>query len=163
MRSVSPLTLGLIFLPVLELLIFIRVGSSIGLFATLLLMFAMTILGGFLVRQQGALAFQRFKTALRNGQAPNQELGEGIAVLMGGILLLIPGFFTDILGFLCLIPATRPWMVKTVRNYLQRSGGHSFTSMYQSSSSASYHSNRRVNDSEQVIEGEVIERTEPKR
>ncbi len=159
MRSISPFTLGLILLPILELLVFIRVGSRIGIFATLLLMFAMTILGGLLVRQQGALALQRFKLALRNGQAPKQELGEGMAVLIGGILLLIPGFLTDILGLICLIPSTRPWVLRTVRHYLQRSGKPFQTPFKEAYRSSRYTSAKDDN----IIEGEIIEPSKTKR
>ncbi len=93
--------------PVIELYLLIQVGGVIGVLPTILLVLFTAVLGASLVRQQGFATWQRLQANLSQGIMPAYELIEGLLLLLGGLLLLTPGFFTDILGFACLIPSLR--------------------------------------------------------
>lgn len=101
------LLLLFIVVPALEIYLLIKVGGLIGAWPTLLLLMLSAVLGIVLIRVQGFLAWRRASASLARGQLPALELLEGVFVLLGGILLLIPGFATDAVGLLCLIPAVR--------------------------------------------------------
>jgi UPF0716 protein FxsA len=109
---VAPL-LFLLFigLPIAELYVIIEVGQAIGLAPTLALLIADSLVGVVLVRAQGRSAWQRFNVALVEGRVPGSAVFDGAMVLLGGALLLTPGFITDIFGILLLLPPTRA-MVK---------------------------------------------------
>ena len=101
------LLLIFIAIPIIEISIFIRFGGILGTVNTILLIFLTAIIGVYLVRLQGFGALQKIKDDLYNQVAPVKGLFDGIVILMSGLLLLIPGFFTDFMGFLGLIPITR--------------------------------------------------------
>jgi UPF0716 protein FxsA len=96
-----------ILVPIAELYVIIKVGEAIGLLPTLLLLLADAVLGSMLLRHQGRAAWIRFNRALAEGRLPHKEVIDGVLVIMGGALLLTPGFLTDILGLILLIPPTR--------------------------------------------------------
>ncbi|MGR6920475.1 FxsA family protein [[Actinomadura] parvosata] len=104
------LFLAFLVVPVLEIWLLIQVGSVIGGPATVALLIADSLLGAWLVRREGRRAWRALRTALESGRMPDKELADGGIILVGGTLLLTPGFFTDVFGFLCLIPFTRPMM-----------------------------------------------------
>ncbi|GAA3261995.1 FxsA family protein [Nonomuraea helvata] len=104
------LFLAFLVVPVLEIWLLIQVGSVIGGPATVALLIADSLLGAWLVRREGRRAWQALQEALRSGRMPDRELADGGLVLVGGALLLTPGFFTDVFGFLCVLPFTRPLM-----------------------------------------------------
>ncbi|MGW3341763.1 FxsA family protein [Nonomuraea rubra] len=104
------LFLAFLVVPVLEIWLLIQVGSVIGAPATVALLIADSLLGAWLVRREGRRAWRALQTALQSGRMPDRELADGGIILVGGTLLLTPGFFTDVFGFLCLIPFTRPMM-----------------------------------------------------
>lgn len=108
----SILFLLLLTVPVLEIYLLIKVGSVIGAGYTILLVFATAILGAYLLRKQGLSTLARAQEALKNNEIPAMEMLEGVILLLTGALLLTPGFFTDIIGFLCLIPVIRQFLVK---------------------------------------------------
>ena len=126
MRALPVLTL-LLFLgiPLVELYLLIEVGSWIGALPTVFLVVFTAVLGVLLLRQQGFAALQRAQHAMAQGQIPAMELLEAVLLTLGAILLLIPGFFTDTLGFLCLIPSLRRWLVRRLldRYFLGRPPG----------------------------------------
>ena len=101
------LLLLFIVVPIAELAVIIAVGREIGLGPTVLLLLADAILGSLLARSQGRAAWRRFSEALQAGRPPAREVLDGALVLFGGTLLLTPGFLTDILGILLLLPPTR--------------------------------------------------------
>lgn len=110
-----PILLLLFFsIPVIEIYLLIKVGNWLGALPTIALLVFAAVLGTLLLRQQGFVAMQRVQAALANGQIPAMELLEGMLLTLGGLLLLIPGFFTDALGFLCLIPSVRRWLVRAI-------------------------------------------------
>ena len=94
-------------IPFLEIYFLLKIGSLIGVFPTVLMVVFTAVLGAWLLRRQGLSTLQRFQNSLAQGQIPAMEMIEGAILLVGGALLLTPGFFTDALGFACLIPATR--------------------------------------------------------
>src|SRR3712207_3598417 len=98
------LLLLFIVVPIVELAVILQVGSLIGLWWTIALLVADSILGSVLMRSQGRAAWRRFNDALAAGRPPAREVVDGVLVIFGGALLLTPGFVTDILGLLLLIP-----------------------------------------------------------
>ncbi len=102
------LLLALFFLiPLIEIYLLIKVGSLIGALPTVFLVVFTAVLGAVLLRQQGFATLMRVQAMLARGQIPAIEVMEGAVLLVGGVLLLTPGFFTDAVGFVCLIPALR--------------------------------------------------------
>jgi len=104
-----PLLLVLLFIviPIAELALLIQVGQLIGVWWTVLLLIADAILGSWLLRTQSRAAWRRFNEALAGGRVPHREVIDGVLVIFGGVLLLTPGFITDIFGLLFLFPPTR--------------------------------------------------------
>ncbi|MBK1691617.1 FxsA family protein [Ectothiorhodospira mobilis] len=110
---IFPLLLILFFtIPLVEIYILIQVGGVIGVWPTVGLVVFTAVLGAFLLRRQGLATLTRMQRSLDQGQLPATELVEGVFLVFGGALLLTPGFFTDALGFACLIPATRRVMAR---------------------------------------------------
>ena len=101
------LLLAFIVVPVVELALIIQVGQSIGVWWTIALLLADAILGSLLARSQGRIAWRRFNDAMRAGRPPAREVVDGAMVLVGGALLLTPGFFTDVFGIALLLPPSR--------------------------------------------------------
>jgi len=104
-----PLLLVILFIvvPIAELALLIQVGQAIGVWWTVLILIADALLGSYLLRTQGRLAWRRFNEALVSGRLPHKEVVDGVLVIFGGVLLLTPGFITDIFGLLFLFPPTR--------------------------------------------------------
>jgi UPF0716 protein FxsA len=110
------LVLLFIVVPIIELFVIIQVGEAIGVLPTIALLIADSILGSMLMRSQGRLAWARFNAALTEGRMPHREVADGALIIFGGALLLTPGFVTDVLGIILLLPPTRA----LVRNLLTR-------------------------------------------
>lgn len=96
-----------IVVPIAELYVIIQVGEAIGVWPTLLLLLLDALLGSLLLRHQGRGAWRRFNEALAQRRFPGREVADGLLIVIGGTLLLAPGFITDIFGLLLLIPPTR--------------------------------------------------------
>jgi UPF0716 protein FxsA len=96
-----------IVVPIAELYVIIQVGEAIGVWPTLLLLFLDAVLGSLLLRHQGRGAWRRFNEALAQRRFPGKEVADGLLIVIGGTLLLAPGFITDIFGIFLLIPPTR--------------------------------------------------------
>jgi UPF0716 protein FxsA len=94
-------------LPIAEIYVIIQVGNAIGIVPTLLLLILDGFAGAALARWQGRAAWERFNQALAEGRVPAGETFDGAMIMLGGALLLAPGFITDIVGFALLIPPTR--------------------------------------------------------
>jgi UPF0716 protein FxsA len=93
--------------PIAELYVIIKVGGAIGVPLTLAILLADALLGSLLLRHQGRSAWRRFNQALEERRFPGREVADGVAITVGGTLLLTPGFITDIFGLILLIPPTR--------------------------------------------------------
>ena len=96
-----------IVVPILEIYVIIQVGQAIGALWTIALLIADSIAGTILMKSQGRAAWRRFQAALAEGRVPGREVLDGVLVIFGGAFLLTPGFCTDILGALLLLPPTR--------------------------------------------------------
>jgi UPF0716 protein FxsA len=96
-----------IALPLAELYVILKVGDAIGAVWTILLLAADSVLGSLLLRAQGRSVWQRFNNALAEGKMPHREVIDGVLVIFGGAFLITPGFITDIVGLLLLLPPTR--------------------------------------------------------
>lgn len=94
-------------IPLIEIYLLIKVGSLIGALPTVLLVVFTAVLGAWLMRVQGLSTLERVRAMLMRGEVPAVEALEGVALLLGGALLLTPGFFTDTVGFLLLVPYLR--------------------------------------------------------
>lgn len=101
------LVAAFVIVPVLDIYLLLEVGSLVGALPTVLLVVATAVLGARLVRRQGVSALARVQGALDRGELPAVPLVEGAMLLVAGALLLTPGFFTDALGFLVLVPSLR--------------------------------------------------------
>ncbi len=96
-----------IVVPVIEIFVIIKVGGAIGVWPTLALMLAGAVIGSLLLRQQGRDAWRRFNEALAQRRFPGREVADGVLIVIGATLLLTPGFISDIVGILLLVPPTR--------------------------------------------------------
>lgn len=98
----------LLVVPLLEVVVIIAVGRAIGGWPTFFLLLAESALGAWLVRREGARTWLALQDALTTGKMPSRPLADAALVLVGGVLLLAPGFITDIVGFFLVLPFTRP-------------------------------------------------------
>ena len=99
-----------IVLPIAEMAVLIKVGGIIGVLNTVALVLLTAIVGAWLLRQQGLATLLKAHQRLNSGELPAREVAEGLILAVGGALLLTPGFITDTMGFLCLLPGTRHWL-----------------------------------------------------
>jgi UPF0716 protein FxsA len=96
-----------VVVPIVEIYVIIQVGQAIGALWTIALLIADSVAGSLLMKSQGRAAWRRFQLALSEGRVPAREVMDGVLVIFGGAFLLTPGFVTDILGALLLLPPTR--------------------------------------------------------
>ena len=109
-----------IVIPIVELYVIIQIGSLIGVWPTIALLLADALLGSLLLRHQGRGAWRRFNRALAERRFPGREVADGLLIAIGGTLLLTPGFVTDIVGAIFLIPPTRAVVRHLMRGYVTR-------------------------------------------
>ena len=114
------LILIFIIVPLMEILLLIEIGSRIGTLNTISIIIVTGILGGYMMRHQGFAILANIRMNLSQGRMPTGELINGALVLVGGILLLTPGFFTDAVGFVLLVPTTRGFVRKKIQLLIQR-------------------------------------------
>jgi UPF0716 protein FxsA len=101
------LAIAFILVPLAELAVIIAVGDFIGLLPTLLLLLVVSGVGAWLAKREGLAAWRRFQRALAEGRVPTVEVADGAMILLAGALLLTPGFLSDVVGILLLLPPTR--------------------------------------------------------
>ena len=111
---------ALVLLPILEIYVLIESGRLIGVAPTVLLVILTSVAGSWLMRHQGTELLRRIHTELAAGQLPAGALLDGALILAGGVLLLTPGFCTDLAGFTMLVPATRRFWRKILELWLAR-------------------------------------------
>ncbi len=102
------LVVAFVVVPLVEIYVLIQVGQVIGPLWTIVLLVADSVLGTWLVRREGVRAWRGMRSALDSGRMPGTELADGALILVGGTLMLTPGFVTDALGILLILPLTRP-------------------------------------------------------
>lgn len=101
------LLLIFIVVPIVELAVIIQVGQAIGVLNTIALLLLVSFVGSWLVKREGMAVWRRFRDQVDNGQVPGKEIADGVMILLAGALLISPGFVTDILGVLLLLPPVR--------------------------------------------------------
>ncbi|WP_460019529.1 FxsA family protein [Magnetospira thiophila] len=104
------LVLTFVFVPLAEIALFIEVGDQIGVWPTIGATIATALIGTSIMRLQGRATFERARQSMDRGEMPVDEALDGVLLLLSGALLLTPGFFTDSLGFLLLLPPLRAWL-----------------------------------------------------
>jgi UPF0716 protein FxsA len=109
-----------IVVPLAELYVILKVGDAIGAVWTILLLAADSVLGSVLLRTQGRAVWTRFNDTLSEGRMPHREVMDGVLVIFGGAFLITPGFITDIVGIILLIPPTRAVVRRLVARRLGR-------------------------------------------
>ncbi len=111
-----------IVMPIAEMAVLIKVGGLIGVLNTVGLVLLTAVIGAWLLRQQGLATLLKANQRLNSGELPAKEVAEGLILAVGGALLLTPGFITDTVGFLCLLPGTRHWLASQALKRMVVSG-----------------------------------------
>ena len=114
------LVVALVVVPLLELYVLLQVGQVVGAGWTIALLVLMSLLGGFLLRREGRRTWTAFRAAPARGSVPTAEVAEGALVLLGGALMLTPGFLTDVVGLACVLPPSRRLLRRTLTSYAAR-------------------------------------------
>jgi UPF0716 protein FxsA len=121
------LFIAFVVVPLAEIFVLIQVGQVIGPWWTILLLVADSLLGSWLIKREGGRAWAALRTALDTGRMPARELADGALILVGGTLMLSPGFVTDALGIVLILPLTRPLaraaLTRVVTRKLAAAGG----------------------------------------
>ena len=107
-----------VLVPLAELYVMIQVGQEIGALPTIGLLLAVSIVGAWLAKREGLGVWRRMRASIDAGQVPAAHLVDGVLILFGGALLLTPGFITDVLGFVLLVPPTRALIRRMLRGAL---------------------------------------------
>lgn len=142
--------------PLIEVWVIIQIGQVIGPWWTILLLLADGALGTWLVKREGGRAWRALTTALQSGRMPARELADGILVLIGGTLMLAPGFVTDLFALALILPVTRPVGRRLLTGFITRRigpAGPAYGGAYGPTSPGHAH---RPGDGE-VIRGDVVE------
>lgn len=106
-------------IPLIELVLLIKIGGIIGLIPTIAMVILTGILGASLTRSQGIMIINKIKNEMNSGRVPTENLLNGVLILVGGIVLLTPGLLTDLFGFMLLIPITRDFFKKILKEKLK--------------------------------------------
>jgi UPF0716 protein FxsA len=112
----------LVLVPIVEVALFIKIGGFIGLWPTLGAIVLTAVAGAALLRRQGLQALRNLQQALDANRLPVAEAFDGACLLVAGVLLLTPGFFTDALGFLLFVPPVRTWLRRRLGDFLMARG-----------------------------------------
>ena len=116
----NPVLISIILIPILEIYLFIKIGSQIGAFNTILLIFVTAIIGVYYAKYEGLNTIRSGFTQILKNQTPAYEIISGAAIAFAAILLILPGFATDFLGFLLIFPITRKLIFRNISNKFKR-------------------------------------------
>jgi UPF0716 protein FxsA len=154
-RRVPWWVLALVFvvLPVAEIYVLIQIGQVIGAWWTVLLLIADGFLGSWLMKREGTRAWAALRAALTESRLPARELADGALILIGGTLLVTPGFLSDVAGLFCVLPVTRPVARAALTRYLTRRLLAGSTSGRQDDDPRT----RRRPGPDSVVQGEVVD------
>ena len=163
-RRVPWWVLALLFVvvPVLEIYVLIQVGQVIGAWWTVLLLVADGFLGSWLMKREGTKAWRALREALDERRMPARELADGALILIGGTLLVTPGFLSDAVGFFCVLPFTRPLARAALARFLDRKflsgpGAPGYVRSRQQTGDRSGQQTRQRPGPDQVVQGEVVD------
>ena len=116
----SPILLSIILFPILEIYLFIKIGSQIGAFNTILLVFVTAIIGVYYAKYEGLNTLKSGFLQIVKNEVPAYEIISGAAIAFAAILLIVPGFATDFLGFLIIFPITRKLIFGNISNKIKK-------------------------------------------
>jgi UPF0716 protein FxsA len=114
------LLVAFIGVPLVEIYVIIQIGQVIGAWWTILLLIADSVFGSWLIKREGGRAFRALQSALQEHRMPTKELSDGVLILIGGTLMLTPGFVLDIVGAICILPFTRPAARRLLSGFVTR-------------------------------------------
>ena len=140
-RQMNAILLLIICIPLIEIYLLIKVGGLVGAFNTIFLIFFTAITGVYFARLAGLNAIRSGFSQLIKNEVPVYEIISGAALAFAALLLIIPGFLTDLIGFLLIIPITRKFFISSISFKLK---------------------NKKINNSEDIIEGSVDENQQDK-
>ncbi len=147
------LLVAFIAVPLAEIYVLIQVGQVIGAWWTILLLVVDSILGSWLLKREGGRAWRSLQVAISEGRMPARELADGILIVIGGTLMISPGFVTDAFGILLILPFTRPIGRRLLTGFISRriavAGGGGFGSAPGDA--------RRPGPSGDVVQGDVVD------
>ena len=112
----NPILLIIILMPIIEIYVLIKIGSQIGAFTTILMIFTTAIVGVYYAKHEGLNTLKSGFLQIRKNEAPTYEVISGAAIAFGALLLIIPGFVTDIIGFFLIFPPTRKLVFGKITN-----------------------------------------------
>ena len=139
-----------ILIPIIEVVLFITIGKYIGLWNTILIIIITGIIGAVIVRNQGIATLKKGLEEIKSNKIPLQSILEGIAILISSAFLLTPGFLTDVLGIILLIPMLRLKIMIFIIEYLKKKGN--FKTNFKT-----YSSNKNTNSEDNIFEGKYEE------
>ena len=154
------LVVAFVVVPLIEIFVLIQVGQVIGPWWTILLLIADSILGTWLIRREGGRAWAALRSALNNGQMPARELADGALILIGGTLMLSPGFVTDLAGIVLILPFTRPLARRALTGLVTRRLMGAGAAAYMPRTGPGSTGNQQrphPNPGGSVVEGEVVD------
>lgn len=127
-------------IPLIEIYFLVQVGEEIGAWMTILLVIITAVIGVTLLREQGLRTLMKANQAMQAGKMPAQEMFDGFMLAAVGILLVTPGFFTDGLGFLLLVPSVRKLLMRSLlKNMTFQTHGHFSSAQYTQRPSSTHH------------------------
>lgn len=138
-----------IIVPIIEISVLMQVGELIGAWPTVAIVIVSAWLGAKYVRQQGIATLQSVQTKMAQGEMPSSEIVTGVMLLVAGVLLVTPGFVTDIFGLLLLVPNVRQALANTVQNHIKTNQGSAF------GNAAHFHSSTFTQANGQTYENDV--------
>ncbi|WP_424832130.1 FxsA family protein [Ruegeria sp.] len=144
------LFLAFLLVPIVEIALFIQVGGLIGLWPTLAIVVLTAVLGTVLVRTQGRLALANLQRSFAELDDPTEPLAHGAMILLSGVLLLTPGFFTDAIGFALLVPGIRVAVFRYLKSRMT-------ITQFQMGTGAQFRSDSAPFDDGDIIDGEFSE------
>ncbi len=144
------LFLAFLLVPIIEIALFIQVGGLIGLWPTLAIVVLTAFLGTALVRTQGRMALGELQRTFNNLDDPTEPLAHGAMIILSGVLLLTPGFFTDAVGFALLIPGLRVAVFRYLKSKVT-------VTHFQMGTGAQFHQRNDPFGQDDVIDGEFTE------
>jgi UPF0716 protein FxsA len=147
--------LAFLLTPIVEIYVIVQVGEAIGAWQTVALLLIESAIGVWLLKREGRRAWQELRLALNQARVPAKELADAALVLVGGTLLVTPGFVTDVVGFFCVLPFTRPLARRMLLAYIARRVSRGTLHVVSGSQSPFRPRSAPVVDGEVVEEGRV--------
>ena len=110
----NPILISIILIPIVEIFLFIKIGAQIGAFNTIFLIFITAVIGIYYAKYEGLNTLKSGYLQINNNRNPTYEVISGAAIAIAAILLIIPGFASDLVGFILIFPLTRKYLIKKI-------------------------------------------------